>query len=176
MFERDQPVGNLANVNIMRDDDQGVPLGVQLAENIQHDFFVRRVQVAGRLVSQNDLGLVDERAGDTDALLLTSLKLCRQMMQASTQPYRFQCEARFGFIGHAVEILRQDSIQVIDQVDETVPIHDLIWVEKNIGNKPAILPMHKTGRMALAFIWPDMYHYSRTSLAIPRPRKVPYNA
>jgi hypothetical protein len=55
-----------------------------MTENVQNDFFIRRVKVAGRLVSQDDLGLVDEGAGDTDALLLTSRKLCRQMMQAST--------------------------------------------------------------------------------------------
>ena len=45
-----------------------------------------RVEVAGRLVGEHELGLVDQRAGDRDALLLAARELARLVVLAAGQP------------------------------------------------------------------------------------------
>src|SRR5438067_11305483 len=62
----------------MRDLHDGGAALVERAEQL-HDFFaLRRVQVAGRLVRENDLRIGDDRARDADALLLTARELARE--------------------------------------------------------------------------------------------------
>ena len=48
---------------------------MEFAQQAQDDFFVLRVEVAGRLVGQDDFWIVNEGAGDADALLLASGQL-----------------------------------------------------------------------------------------------------
>ena len=61
----------------MRDLHDGRPFGVQLLEQL-HDFFgLAGVQVAGRLVGQDQFWLGDDRARDADQLLLAAGKLAR---------------------------------------------------------------------------------------------------
>ena len=54
------------------------------------------VQVAGRLVGQQDLGLLDQRPGDGDALLLSAGQLGRQMPDPVGQANVGQCLPRPG--------------------------------------------------------------------------------
>ena len=66
--------------------DDGRAFLVELAEHA-HDFFaVRRVEVAGRLVGEDQLGLPDKRAGDGDALLLAARQLGRTMLGSVRDP------------------------------------------------------------------------------------------
>ncbi len=94
VFERHWPVGKATDAGIVRDDDQRVPLGMQPPENIQHNFLVGRVKVAGRLISQNNLGLVDERTGNAHPLLLAAGELRGQMIEPLAQPHPVQRGAR----------------------------------------------------------------------------------
>jgi len=73
------------NVRIVRNHEDGVPGIVQLAENLQHDGFVDFVKVAGGFVGENQLGLVNEGASDSHALLLAARKLRGKMRQAIAQ-------------------------------------------------------------------------------------------
>ena len=59
----------------MRNHHDGAPLLVEFAQQAQHDFFILCVQIAGGLVSEHDLGIIDERSGNADSLLLTSGQL-----------------------------------------------------------------------------------------------------
>ena len=55
------------------------PSCVELPKHPHHFLAVMRVEVAGRLVGEDQLGIGDERAGDRDALLLAARKLARTM-------------------------------------------------------------------------------------------------
>ena len=57
------------------------------------------VKRAGGLVGQHDLRIVDERAGDGDALHLTARKLARLLVQMLGQPDRCQ-----GLLGAALHV------------------------------------------------------------------------
>src|SRR6478752_9595564 len=50
-------------------------LGVEVEEQIFDEGAGRRVEVAGRLVGEDDGGVADERAGDNDALLLAAAEV-----------------------------------------------------------------------------------------------------
>ena len=58
------------------------PLDVQLLEQVHHRFAVLRVEVAGRLVGEQDRRLAAHGAGDGDALLLTAGELAGQVLGA----------------------------------------------------------------------------------------------
>jgi hypothetical protein len=58
-------------------DDRLPELRNRVAEEVQQIGARARIQVAGRLVSEDDLGLARERTGGGDALLLASGKLIR---------------------------------------------------------------------------------------------------
>ncbi len=51
------------------------PSLAELAEELEDHLAGVRVEVAGRFVGEDDLGIVDQRAGDGDALLLAAGKL-----------------------------------------------------------------------------------------------------
>src|SRR5690242_21808104 len=57
---------------LVRDDEDRVALGVQLAEQREDLLARRRVEVAGRLVAQQQRRLADERARDRRALALAA--------------------------------------------------------------------------------------------------------
>ena len=64
------PIGDCGRLGLVRDDhDRAVG---QAAQQGQHGGAVFLVEVAGRLVGQDELGIVDERAGDGQALLLAA--------------------------------------------------------------------------------------------------------
>lgn len=62
VVEHDLAFGAGGHQSIMRDDDDRRALAMQLAKEIEHDALVGLVKVAGRLVGQNQLGMIDERA------------------------------------------------------------------------------------------------------------------
>ena len=79
-------VGVGGGFRIVRDHDDGLSqLLVQLTQHLQHNFRIPGVQVAGGLIRQDDLGLVDDGASDGHALLFPAGKLGRAMAQAVAQ-------------------------------------------------------------------------------------------
>ena len=105
----------------MRHHDDGASLAVQFAQQAQDDLFVDRVQIAGGLVGQNDLGIVDQGARDADPLLLPAGKVGRQMPGAVLQAHMGQGRQRLPLVGHAVKVLGQHDVfergEVRDQVE-----------------------------------------------------------
>ena len=81
--ELDDPRAVLGDVHFVRDQHDGdAALHVQLLEDV-HDLDAgARVEVAGRLVRQQDRRLVDQRARDRDALLLAARQLVRVVVHA----------------------------------------------------------------------------------------------
>src|ERR1051325_2868541 len=92
-ISRDQPIpdaqnaaGAAGNVFFVRDDDEGVALFRQFIKK-GHDFRAGfGIEVACRLVGQEDGGIVDQRAGDGNALALAAGKFVGFVMDAVGQP------------------------------------------------------------------------------------------
>ena len=73
------------DVFLVRDDDDGVAFPRKLLEQ-RHDFRAGLgIEIAGRLVGQQDGRLVDQRAGDGDALALAAGKFVGLVMNAVGQ-------------------------------------------------------------------------------------------
>ena len=80
------------DVRLVRDKDNRDAFDrVQLLED-PHDFFTRHgIQVAGGFIRQDEARLIDQRAGDSHALLLSTRHFVRLVVQPVTQPDALQC-------------------------------------------------------------------------------------
>src|SRR5262245_39068140 len=83
VFHVGHAVGIFKNAVVVRDDnDAAVWLGGHATEDLHHFRAVLAVQSGSRLVADDQLGVVDESAGDGDALLLAAGKHVGPMMHA----------------------------------------------------------------------------------------------
>ncbi len=80
IFHLDQASGHSRDIRIVRDHNHRHPCpAIELAEKI-HDFGAAlAIQVARRLIGQEQAGLVDECAGNRHTLLLAAAELSRPM-------------------------------------------------------------------------------------------------
>ena len=83
--------GVAGDVRLVSDHDQGdLFLLIELREDV-HDLRARLgVQVSGRLVRQDQGGIVQQRPGDGDPLLLAAGKLVGLVVRPALQPDRVQ--------------------------------------------------------------------------------------
>jgi hypothetical protein len=69
---RDEPVGGGGDAGIVGDDQQCLPRGAQAVEQAEHVQRRCAVEIAGRLVCEDDERLVAERARDRHPLALAA--------------------------------------------------------------------------------------------------------
>jgi len=62
-----------------------VAFRVKFAQQTEHDLLVGLVEVAGRFVRENQIGVIDQRAGHGHALLLAAGELRGQVFEAVTE-------------------------------------------------------------------------------------------
>ena len=67
---------------IVRDHADGGAAGVQLVEHVHQRFAALRIEVAGRLVGEQDRRTAGDRARDRDELLLAAGEVARMMFRA----------------------------------------------------------------------------------------------
>src|SRR5262245_27735107 len=79
-------MGSLGDVGLVRDDDHGDAGRIKLLEQLDDLVSGMAVECAGRLVGENDMRIVDQSAGNSDALLLAARKLGRLMRFAMREP------------------------------------------------------------------------------------------
>ena len=80
--EEHAALGVFRDIGLVRHHDDGDAFGIERAEE-GHDLFGRlAVEGARRLVGEQELGIIDERARDGDALLLPARKLARIVVHA----------------------------------------------------------------------------------------------
>lgn len=80
---------------------------VQLFEQLDDACPCRTVEVPCRFVREKDTRVIDEGTGDSDALLLSTRKLCREMMQTVTQANTLQEDSGSPLgVGNATEVQR----------------------------------------------------------------------
>ena len=110
VFQVQPDVGAAAHLLVVRHHQDGAALLMEVGEQIEHDLLVGGVQVAGGLVGQNDFGIVHQRAGDGTRCCSPPESCDGRWWARSVRPTRSSAAARFGFIGHAVEVLRQHHV------------------------------------------------------------------
>src|SRR5262249_7955122 len=82
--EGDAALGELGDVGLVRDEhDRDALVAVEADEQVQDVEARLRVEVAGRLVGEQERGAVHERPRDRDALLLPARELAREMVLAA---------------------------------------------------------------------------------------------
>ena len=93
--QEDHAIGSRRSRGIVGDHDDRMPLLlVELAEDAQHLAARLRVEIAGRLVREHELGREKQGAGDRDPLLLAAAELRREMLDAVAQPHPVKQHAR----------------------------------------------------------------------------------
>ena len=97
--EREPPLRAPGDVGLVGDDDHGDAGLVQLLEQLDDLLGGAAVERAGRLVGEDDMRVVDQRAGDRHALLLPARKLRRLVVLAMGEPDLG--EARLGLLARA---------------------------------------------------------------------------
>ena len=90
----DRAVGEGGHLGIVRDENHGDPLGVELLEHPQDFHAGVRIEVARRLVGQQQGRAVDQRPRDGHALLLAAGHLRRLVVGAIGQADAVQQHVR----------------------------------------------------------------------------------
>jgi len=70
----DATAGVAGDVHVVRDHEDCMARLVEFTKNVDDDIFVGFVKIAGGLVGKDELRLIDESAGDGDALLFATGK------------------------------------------------------------------------------------------------------
>ena len=70
ILDLDDALGIAGHLHVVRDDDDGVALGMQFLEDLDDFLPAVAVQRTGGLVGQDDVAAVHQRARNRDALLL----------------------------------------------------------------------------------------------------------
>ncbi len=90
------PIGKAEDALIVSDDDEGAAVARgDAAQDIEHVLPGRMIERACRLVTNDQLRLVDKRASDCDPLLLAARQVGREMLGTFCKPDSLQCLTRF---------------------------------------------------------------------------------
>lgn len=118
---------------VVRHHDDGVAVAVQVFEQLGDDLLIGCVEVAGWFVSEQDRRIIDEGAGDADALLFAAGEFAGQVVGAMAEANFFECATGFGFVGHGVEVLREHDVfdggEIRDEVKLLEDEADLVGAE-----------------------------------------------
>jgi hypothetical protein len=146
----DDAVGVLAHAQVMRDHDAGAVLFVnQLGEGLHDLMGALGVEAGGRLVGQDNFRLVDQGAGDGDALLLTAGKLAGTVLEPFAQPQAVEQIA--GALATLPVELAVESQQQLDIFLSAEKGHQVVSLERKADVLPA-----KLGAFAFAHA-PDVF-------------------
>ena len=87
----EESVAAVGEVGVVGDDDEGAAvLTDEVEEEIDDGGATVRVQVAGGFVGEDDAGIIDEGAGDGDALLFAAAELGGEVVEAVGKAHAFE--------------------------------------------------------------------------------------
>ena len=89
--ERDETTGILGDIGLVRHQENGDPaFGVEALEDPDHLDARARVEIACRLVCEQQNGIVDQRTRDRDTLLLSARQLIGMVPEERAQTHGFE--------------------------------------------------------------------------------------
>src|SRR5689334_11809413 len=80
-------MGPAGELEVVRDVENRLALLVQPLQQLEHLLGRARIEVARRLVPDDELRVARERAGDRDTLLLAPGELGREMVELVSEPH-----------------------------------------------------------------------------------------
>ena len=83
---------------------------MQSRQQAHDDGLIHLVQVAGGLIREDQLRLVDQRSRNAHPLLLSTRELGWQMVKPVTESHAAQRIRRFSLVRQAVQVLRQHHV------------------------------------------------------------------
>ena len=104
---------------------RGAKLAIDLVDGFKHEDTRLAIERTGRFVAQQNFGLLGNRTGDRDTLLLTAGELRRKMIRPLAQVDEPQCveriERALRYLGDQCHVLlrRQAWDQVVELENET---------------------------------------------------------
>src|ERR1700722_3921777 len=122
MSEFDAAISELSYGSVVSDHKDGVAFAMKLAEQADDGFLVGLVEIAGGLVGEDQLGMIDQRASDGDTLLLAAGKLRWEMADAAGESGTGERGASLGFVGGAMEILREHDVFESSEIRDEVKL------------------------------------------------------
>lgn len=122
VVEGDAAASEAGHLGIMGDHDDGVPLGVKAFEEFDDDSLIGGIEISGRLVGEEDGRVVDEGAGDADALLLASTELAGEVAGTVGEAYVLERGAGLGGVGGGVEVLREHYVFYGGEIGDEVEL------------------------------------------------------
>src|SRR4051794_7610925 len=110
--QEEHAIGVRRRLRVVRDHDDGLAEGVDAGTQEGQDLRARTtVEIAGRLVPEDDLRFAGQRPGARHALLLTSRQLVRLVAQAIGQPERVDHRVQPGLLDlPAGDVQRQGDV------------------------------------------------------------------
>lgn len=127
VFHVEHAIGILEVLRVMgHHDDRLLVDFVELLQDLKHVLSTFAVEVADRFIGEDDVGIIDQRAGDSDALLLSAGELAREFVGLfSDAEAAKQLVAGFEplFRGFAAEDFRKDD--VVDDIERWDEIESL---------------------------------------------------
>ena len=134
----------------MRDDQDGRAVVVKIPEEVHDRLAGVRVEIARRLVGEDDRWAVDERPRDGHPLLLSARQFRRPVLEAVPKPDAFEglvgAEAPLKgadvfIIANAETVMTQTSAQLMKDAFPKVP------VRRKLGKNETLLSMEKARRV-----------------------------
>ena len=109
-------MGIFGDVGLVGDEDDGVAAGVEIVEE-GHDLVAGfGIEISGGLVGEDDGGLVDEGAGDGDALTLTTGELVGFVHHASAEVDAFEHGlGACGAFGGGCAVIDEGELDVVER-------------------------------------------------------------
>ena len=99
-------------------DDGASVFLVQLVEEFHHFGPHLRVEVTGRFVGQDDVGIAHDGTGDGYTLALTAGELCRHVLHAVAEAHSFEhCLRQGSAFGRGHLAIEQGKLHIVDDVE-----------------------------------------------------------
>ena len=149
-----EPRGDVGVVG--RDDEREAELALQRLDQVEHALARVRVEVPGRLVAEQQLRLLRERARDRDALRLAARELGRQVVRLRGEPDELEqllrCERRLaGEVRGEGDVLERgevrQQVRALEDVGDPVRAHRAARRAVERGERPAVPLDDAAGRL-----------------------------
>jgi hypothetical protein len=150
--EADDALGMLGNIGLVRHQHNRAPFAVEPLEDCHNLLAGAGVEVARRLVRQNQHGVGDDGAGNRDALLLPARQFVRLVVDALRQPDHLQrAFGAFGTIPRAC--IQERQLHIAQRSDSRQQVEGLKHkADVAVANLRQLRVAHRADQLAVEVI------------------------